>query len=289
MSQVFTGQNVNFSKIATGTPASFCRGGSGVSIDVDPHLIVKSLVGSKRHVIPGLEEVTGTFSGVVGVAKTDLAKFFPTTAGQTVADFPDFIVEVDDATTGAEWILTTCQPSSAKLSFTDGPDAELECEFEVKAVWLDYQAIGTDIPVYNSYLNYAPQHCVIQVGGADADVLSFDLSIDLGTEMFTPKNTKAVTEKRRPDAYYITKSDITLSIVTSDILVLNADRPSDTIAAGDLTITLNNGTGAQDILITCDSFICIKAGVKCEAEGMVGFEHEFIPSTGDTHNRVTFA
>ena len=288
MANVYNSLVTGFSKISSGTPAAIARKLDSVSLGFDGALIINKGINGQRMIIPGLEDITVGFSGA-GVDKADMARWFPTTKGVQVANFPDFLAEVDDGSTGAEWVFEDGQPSSATVSFDGGPDAMLMFSGEMKFPYMTKSAIGTYTPVYNSYSGFAPQHDVVQIDGADADVLSWSLSSELSIASNTPHNTKSLDQKRRVDGYYITDIEFTLELTTSSILMLNESKPTDTLSNYDITMTLDNGTDAEDILITCNNFIPQSYNMEVSGTGDAVFSHSFIVDSGSVFGAVTFA
>lgn len=286
-SNVFTGQVQGISKIAAGTPAAFCRAITGGSVTISPNNIRKVGIGGQLHVRKGTQDVEMSVT-CVGVARTDLALWFPTTAGVVVANFPDFLVEVDDGTNGQEWVLSGGQPGSVKMSCSDGPDAEVEYTFTMKFDTVTEQARGTKACVYNSLKGHTINDIAVAFAAAAQGCLSFELSNDLGIEMHNPADGKTAGSHTLPDGYYVTKNAPTFSCVTSNVFKGTA-MDGDTWTAEDIVLTLANGTAGENITITLDDWVPESWNMPVEAEGRIGFAHEFAPGDGTIYNRVTTA
>lgn len=288
-SNVFTGQVQGLSKIATGTPAAFCRAVTGGSLSISPNNVRKVGIGGQLHVRKGTQDCELSVS-CVGVSKTDLALWFPTTAGVVVASFPDFLVEVDDGAAGQEFVLSGGQPGSVKVSCGDGPDAEVEYEFTMKFDTVTEQARGMKACVYNAVKNHTINDVTVTFAAATQGCLSFELSNDLGLEMHNPADGKTAGSKTLPDGYYVTKNSPTFSCVTSNVFKGTA-MDGDDWTAENVVLALANGTSGENITITLVGWVPDGSAweMPLEAEGRVGFAHAFAPGDGTIYNRVTIA
>ena len=284
MPNIFNGQVIGLSKTSGGTPSAFCRAVSGGTFSRNPNNVVKGGIGGQRHVRKGADEVSLDWT-CVGPAKTDLALWFPTTVGVQVASFPDFLVEVDDGSNGCELVVSGGQPASCTISVGEGPDAEVEYSFSAKFTTATEQAVGTDVAVYNSVLGHTINDITVQQAAADYGILSFELRGDLGIAMVNAMDTKASDSQTIPTAYAITKQDVTFTCSSTDEWQLDS-MDGDTWTAGDIVITMANGTGAEDITITLDDFVPDEFNMPLEAEDIEKFGHSFIPGAGTAYNRV---
>lgn len=287
MANIYTGQVQGVSLIATGTPAAFCRKVSGGELKVDMSNVVNKGIGGTLHVRKGTSQISLSIT-CVGVESTFLAYFFPTTAGVTVANFPDFLVECDDGSTGQEWVLSNAQPKSVKVSCSNGEDAEVEYEFEIMAATVTPAAAGTDVPVYNGHPGFTINDVHVQVGAADVGVMSFDLSNDLGTKIVNTMDLKASGSKTMPTAVVPVSQDVKLSFTTTNSLGSTGVFADDHTLV-DVTIAMDNGaTGA--VAATLHDFVPRTWNMPLQAEDVVAFAHEYEPGGDSTiYNRVTFA
>lgn len=277
---IFTGQVVGLSKIATGTPAAFCRQVLSGSLSVDPHNISKVGIGAQKRVRKGVNEVTLECT-VVGIDKVDLQLFFPLDATAQVADFPDFLVEVDDGTNGLEYTLLGGQPASCTISIGDGVDAEVEYKLTMKFTTMESAAVGTAAAVYNTYLGHCKPDIKVTVGAACDGILSMDISSDVGLEMVKTLCSGGIDA----DLYVVTKNDIKAAFVTTS--ALNADTIlDDEWVAADIVLTFANGTAGENITITISDMIPTGFTLPLEAEGIVGFDQEYELADGVTYGRV---
>lgn len=291
MSNFFNGQVVGLSKVTTGTPntpVEFCQEVLSGTFSAPYNMIQKAGLGGRTHVRKGTMRPTLRVR-CVGPALADIAKFFPTSAGVQVASFPDFLVEVDDGTNGNEFILTNGQPGPCTISLAQGEDSEVEYEFEMQFATIADQAVGTNAPVYNSFLNHTINDTTVQFGGADAGVLSFSLTNGVTLGMFNPADTKASGSQTLPGGFGIQAYSPRFSCTVSDLYdVTNWD--ADTLTPFNVTIALANGTGAQDITYTLSNFVYSDPEIPLEAETVpLAFPLILIPSSGTVYNRVALA
>jgi len=286
MSNVFTGQVQGISKIATGTPAAFCRAISGGDFAIDPNNTIFNGIGGQVVARKGANAITLSFT-CGGVDKADLALWFPVTAVVQVATFPDFLIEVDDGTNGQEWVLTGGQPSSAKVSCAGGLGSEVQYTLGMSFKLATEQAVGTKVPVYNSLIGHTNNNIGVTYGGAAAGTLSFDLSNDLGAEFHNPMDAKTAGVQHVVDGVYITKNDVKFSAVLSNVLKGTA-MDVDTWTPEAVVIAMLNGTAGQNITATLSNMVPGAWGMPVEAQGRIGFKHEWIPGPGTAFNRVVF-
>jgi hypothetical protein len=283
MAAPYNGQVVGLSKIATGTPSAFCREVISGSLSLPDNMISKAGIGGQVHVRAGTIIPTLRFR-CVGPAKTDVALWFPTTAGIQVASFPDFLVEVDD-TSGMEFVLSGGQPGPCTISLGSGEDAEIEYEFEINFAVVTQQAAGTDVPLYSAFLGHTINDTTIQFGGSDAGCTGFSLSNGISLKAHNPADTKVAGVKRFPSAFGITSYAPRFSC-TVDNLYDVGNWDADTKTSLDITITLANGTAGQDALITLDDWVYSNPEIPLEPEDIIGFPLEFLPASGNVYNRV---
>lgn len=283
----YNGTVTGASKIATGTPAAFCRAVTGGTLTLNPHNVRKRGAGGQLHARKGTTETTLSLS-VVGVAKTDLAKWFPTSTGTQVSDFPDFLVEVDDGVSGREFVLTSGQPSNCSIKLDQGDDAEVEVDVEMRFAAFSGYAAGTYVPAYNSVKGHTVNDASVTISGVTENVMSFTLSNDLGATSRNPLNGKTAGAKTFPAAVTINGNDPSFSCVTSDEYNVE-NLAADDWTAVDVVVTLANGTSAENITVTLDDWIAENFNFPVTGEDFDGFSHEFRPGDGTTYNRVKFA
>lgn len=277
---VYTGQVTGVSKIATETPSAFCRAISGGSFKRNPNSIEKKGIGNQIHRVRGVDEIDLEFT-CVGVDKTDLQLFFPTTVAPNVTGFPDFLVEVDDGTGGQEFVLGGCEPSSITISLAE--NGEIEYKVAIKAASATEAAIGTDVPVYNAYSGHSIVHAATTVGGAAVGMVSFELSNDCGAQFYKTMDSAAGIAAT---GVVITTQNPTLKFATTDSL--NIAGMDGAFTPVDIVITLANGTAGENITITCNDMEPTSWEMPLEAEGIIYFAHEYALSSGALFNRIVF-
>lgn len=287
MANVYNGMVAGLSKIATGTPAAFCRKVSSATITRSANNIRNAGIGGQLQVRKGTDEITLDMT-CVGVSNTDLALWFPTTAGVQVASFPDFLVEVDDGSNGLEYVLSGGQPSSATITCSGGAASQLEVQLQAKFTTATEQAAGTDVPVYNSVIGHTINDIAVAQGTRTYGALSFSLSCDLGTEMVNTMDGKSASAKTIPTSYIITTVNPSLTVETTDEWQMDT-MDGDTWTAGNITITCANGVTAENSTITLTNWVPSELNIPLEAEGMVSFGHSFEPGSGTIYNRVAFS
>lgn len=285
----FSGMVQGISKIATGTPAAFCRACYGGSFDRKPNNIIVVGIGSQRQVIKGVDIVTLT-AQISGIAVADLALWFPATAVVQVGSFPDFLVEVDDGTNGAEWVLSGGQPVSAKVSHNGNSESKVDIELTLMALATD-AAAGTDVPVYHTDAQHPGWIASdVKYAASAKKTASWDLSVDLGTKHVGLCDAKVAGALTVPTGFYTTQRAYTFNSVTHDVFEGDA-MEGDTWTPGNITVELNNqiGAGADDVIFTCSNFVPDGFNMPFESEDVVGFAHSFIPGSGTQHGRITVA
>ena len=276
----------------TGTPAALCEKVESGSLAIGQNIIENFGIGNRRQTRWGTISAALDFT-CTGMAKTTLAKWFPTAKGTQVADFPaassGFLVEADDGSNGIECLLHDCQPAGCTLTMDQGETAQLMAACQVMSASPDSQAVYTDEPVYTGYSGHTINDCTAQIDSADAGVLSFSLSNGLGVVMSNPMNTKASGVKRLPGGYYINAFAPEFSFDTEEDYNFADLFDDDTPAGVDITLAFANGTGAEDFTITLDSWIPSEWNMPLEPLGLVGFRHVWRPASGTIFNRVQIA
>jgi len=276
MSEVLFYDMVGFSKIATATPAEFCRELHGGQFSYETNPIIRRGTGGQRKVLKGMSGIT-TSCRCTGVAVADWSLWLPGALDLQIASMFDCLAEVDDGTEGAEFVLTGGQPSKFGLEWTDAPDAEVE--FVLDAVWAlaTEQAVGTAAPVYftdATAAGYGPGDMSVVIGD-DPGVISIKLAVDLLTKVHNTATVRAAGVKTNPDSYHLTGVDPTCELITTEPIVIT-QLTDDEYTAGDIVVTLDNGVVADDAAITLKDMICPNFNLPWEGEGKIGFAHSFI-------------
>jgi hypothetical protein len=287
----FNGNALGISKIATATPAAFCRACTGGSYSRKPNNIVKAGIGAQRHVLKGQDEVDLSVD-CVGVALADVQKWMPTTVGCQMAAFPDFLVEVDDGVNGEEWVLTGCQPSSLKVSCGDGVDAEVEYSFGIKARLATDGAACVLAPVYHTASTqngHTLGHVTCTIGGAATrQVLSWEFGVDLSLQMYNLQDGKTAGARTVPTGYVITAVGYSFSFVTAGPYLGDA-MDGDAWTAMTSTIALSNGSAGQNQTYTLTGFVPDSFNMPLDPESMGKFAHEMILGDGPVVSGITAA
>ena len=290
MPNVYTGQVQGLSLIAGSTPAAFCREVLGGQLTVDLHNIRKIGIGAQVHARKGTNEIRLEWN-CVGPSATSLAKWFPTTAGVTVADFPaastNFLVDVDDGTNGQEWVLSGCQPDTVKVSCAEGLDSEVEYAFSIIATTATLASAGTEVPVYNSVRGHTVNDVTVSYGSAEYGTLSFDLNNSLGARLYNAMDGKGSGAHSIATGALITRQEPTLAVVTTDEFKIGTGTTTvldeDDHADEDITLAFANGTSGENITIVCSNMIPENVNMPLEAEGLVGFGHTFGIGSSSAH------
>lgn len=286
----FNGLVQGISKIATSTPSALCRACIGGSYERNPNNSVITGISNQRQVIKGLDEITVNVD-CIGMAKEDLALWFPTTVGTSMASFPDLLLSVFDGTNGLDWVLTGCQPLSAKVSCGDGPDAMVQISLGIKGVLATEAAGGTGVPVYHSASTqggFHRKHCTVTYGGVAKQTLSWEFGVDLSTEMYDLMDGKTAGSLSVPTGYIIKSADYSFSCTTAGVFKGDA-MDGDGWTPEDIVIALANGTAGQNQTWTLDDFVPSAWNMPFGPEDMIAFAHEFIPGSGTVVNRITVA
>ena len=284
----FNGQVIGLSALSSSSvPVAFCRAVTGGTFSCDFGQIVKKGVGAQKSKRKGTTDATIQFS-CVGVSKTDVARWFPTTAGAQVAAFLDFLVEVDDGTNGLELKLTSCQPGACTIAVAEND--EITYDFEVKVQLVTSQAAGTAACAYTSLKGHTINDVTVEVSSAAFGVMDFSIANGMTLAMHNPMDGKTATLKTWPVAWVINTMDPVLSM-TTDEQYNYGNWWDDTNTEVDVVIGLVNGTSAENVTITCDNFSQDEGTiVPLEPEpGVVGFPSTWSAGSGKVYNRVQFA
>jgi len=285
--EFFNGQVMGCCTIAAGVPSGFCRAVLGGNMSFPFNTIQKVGIGGQNHTRKGLQLPTLRFR-CVGVDKANLALWFPTTAGVQVAAFPDFLVEVDDGSAGKEFVLSDGQPGACTISLGEGPDAEVEYEFEAQFATVTSQDVGTDTPAYlSTYLGHTHNDVVVQVGGVDANILTFQLQNGLTCAEINACNTKVSGSKTYPSAFGIASYKPSLAVTVSNLFNVSTWE-ADTSTAATMTIAMANGTAGQNITATLTDWVYDSPEIPIEGEGLAAFPMQFIPHQSTVYNRIAF-
>jgi hypothetical protein len=271
------------------TPVEFCQAVLGGTFSAPFNDIQKAGLGGQWHSRKGTQLPTLRFR-CVGPALADIERWFPDEACVQVADFPDFLVVVDDGAAGMQFVLSDGQPVACKISLGEGDDAEVEYEFEMQFATVTQQAVATDAVVYNELLNHTRNDCTVQFDAADFNVLSWQLTNGLTLGPVNACNTKLADHKTFPVAFGITGYKPSFSATVSNLFNVD-DWDADVDTAADITIALANGVpaGAEDITYTLHDFTYMSPEVPLEPEGIASFPVEFLPYEGQVYGRVTLA
>jgi len=270
---------LGFSKIATGTPAGFCREVTGGDFTLDPHDIVTPGIGNRIHNRKGVEEATAK-AQCYGVVYADLVKWFPVDGALTVSSVPDFLVDLDGTT---QYTLTSCQPGAATISNAGG-NAHTINDLEIKGI---ADVMTGETAVYLSTKGHTLKDITITIGGADYNVLSWSLTNGLVTEMEIYGDGPTADHEWEPDAFII--SDITGPVFTCTTrLKLLPDQNVRNWTAGlAIVITLANGTPAENLTFTLSDFSATGPyNVPFETGAVSGFQNTFTILDGVRHGRA---
>lgn len=292
-------QNVAVTNATGSGVTAFCRKVSGGTFDYNLNNVRNFGIGAQVSTIKGVGQANLSFT-CKGVTAANLAKWFPTTAGVQVADFPaassGFLVEVDDGTNGQEWYLTGCQPTTCSVALAQGLNTEVEVTFGVVATTATLKTATTATAAYNAFLGHAIDHVTMQVGTANHKIMSFTVNNDLGTTVERSLDTGG--DETVATGAYITTQTPTCSFVTRDVykMALGSTTLQDSTAHldEDIAIVMANGNASQNITITMLNMVPDSLNMPLEAQGMVGFGHEFgaggqVAAHPTVYGRVTVA
>jgi hypothetical protein len=187
-----------------------------------------------------------------------------------------------------QFVLSDGQPGACTISLGEGDDAEVEYEFEMQFATVTQQAVTTDTVVYNALLGHTRNDCTVQFSAADFNVLSWQLTNGLTLGPVNACNTKLADHKTFPIAFGITGYQPSFSATVSNLFEVD-DWDADVDTAADITIALENGTGAEDITFTLGAFTYMSPEVPLEPEGIASFPVEFLPYEGQVYGRVVLA
>jgi hypothetical protein len=291
MPNIYTGA-VQGACICAGTTTAgaltgFARKVSGGTFSRNPSNIKNVGIGGQLQVLKGTDEVSLELT-CVGVAKTTLAYWFPTTAGVVVASFPNMLVEVDDGTNGQELVLAYGQPSNATISCQE--NGQIEYTLGMKFKTCTEIAANTTAPVYLSTLGHSQNQIAVTYGTTAYGTNNFTLTNDTGCTMYNTADGKTAGSQTVPTGYVCTKStqDAKFEAALTDQFKM-AGMDGDSWTAADIVLALANGVTAENITITLDGWVPDGFTMPLQADGIVLFGHTFVPGSGTTYNRVQFA
>lgn len=292
MAERYNYQVTGAAKWAEGqTVTAFCRQILGGNMEVISHDPGEIGAGGQWWSRKGTYELTLTLR-CLGIALADQQLWFPTTAGVQMVSFPSFLAEVDDGTSGREFVVTEGQPGTFRASVNEAMDGRIEYEVSMKFAEATPQAVGTAAAAYNSLKCHTINDVTVQATSADIDCLSFELTNDLNPQPNNPMNTKEAGSKTAVDGYYLNQqAPPGFSCVTGGMFKGDeSDDPlfKDAWTPEDITIALANGTGAEDITYTLSDYKPTRWNLPVGAD-MDGFAHEFGHEGETVYNAVTLA
>lgn len=289
MAERYNYQVTGASWISEGTPAALARTVRG-SLEIVSHDPLEIGAGGQLWTRKGAYEATVSLS-CVGMVLADQQLWFPTSAGVQVASFKDMLVEVDDGTSGREWVLSEGQPASIQIAVSEAMDGYIAQQIVAKYALVTPQAIGTDVCVYNSVNGHTINDTRVTGGAADIDCLSFELSNDLGITPNNPMNERSAGSKTAIDGYFINpQAGPGLSFVTGGPLwggtgdELFDDAWTDVSYA----IALANGTAGENISYALSEFTPRQWNMGVGGDHS-GFAHVLAPAAGTVYNRVVLS
>jgi hypothetical protein len=292
MSNIYTAAILGVCKLSTAgtSPTPLCRKFSGGSFSIDPHNSINEGGGGIDLLRKGTSEITVNLT-CAGLASSDVALFFPTTRTTQVASFPGLLVELDDGTIGAEWVLTGGQPASITVSCGDGADAQVEYQLTMKYATAATVARGTFAASYNSYKSHTVNEAYVTVGGSAVGSLSWEVSNDLGCEMHNPMDAaKSANSRTLPNGYYITQSRSRVQIVSSNLLHGVDQALADDWTAANIIVALANGVTDENVTFTASTFVRDNAfELPLSSGGRIGFSNEFRPDSGQQWGRIAIS
>ena len=273
-----TGFIQGLSKIATGTPAAFAATVTG-SMSWDTQTAEHRGTGGQVVRRKGASKVTIEFEAT-GVAPADMALWFPTTAGEQVGSFPDFLVDDGDQ----QWILTGGVPGAGTIGKGAGETDLLTFSGSVEFALATPTSGKT--AVYTTLTGYAKADIVASLG-SEGGINSFEISNGAGTEARNPMDSKSAGALTFPASVALTSFDPTAKIETDEKLA-GAELYADDYTAADLVIVCDNGVDTP-FSITCSDVVQSVYNGPVQADGIVYYSYDLVFGTGNVFNRVTFA
>ncbi len=259
---------------------AWCRECSSGEFKLPFQQIVKKGAGGQLHKRKGTTDPTLSMT-CVGVAKTDMARFWPTAAGAQVADIPNLLVTV---TGGNQYKLYSCQPGPASFAISEDDEWEFTCEIKAKVALTSGKTT-----VYNSLLGHTTNDTKVSISGNGFGVMDASLANGLTAIMHNPMDGKTAGSRTQPDGYMIAGGGTPSLDVTTDDQHNKAEWLKDTNTKATVVLALTNGTSGEDITITCADWSQDEATpVPLQGEGKVLFPSTWTPDDGNTYGRVAF-
>ena len=273
------------SKIATATPAAFCNAAVKGSLALNYNQQRRPAVAQKVSVFKGIQEATLNLSGCYGIAKTDLVKWFPTTAGLQVAAFPDFFVECVD---GTKWTITACQPGAAKVSLGADLQSIVEWDLTLRGIATEASAGASATAPYTSLGHFNRNAVATTIATATRGLVSFDLNNGLDCKGIILGDTAGTAgHMTEPEGYDVQLSADGVTITLGTEQTWDATWNADTNTPFSVVIALTNGTSGENQTYTATNFVVNSKDIPFETtDGRTVYAHTLGIDTGNLFGRI---
>lgn len=266
-------------KSNSGTPAAFAATVTG-SFTWDTQTAEHKGAGGQVVRRKGVSKVSIEFEAT-GVAAADMALWFPATAAETVATFPDFLVDDGDD----QYILTGGEPGAATIS-KGGSETDLLL-FKGSAEFALATPTSAKTVVYTSLTGYAKSDIVATLGSTQG-INSFEISNGAATEARNPMDTKSAGALTWPASVALTGYDPSAKIETDAKLATAELYADDYTGSVDLVIACDNGIDTA-MTITCSDIIQSVYTGPVQADSIVYYSYDLMFGTGNVFGRVVFS
>lgn len=263
------------------TPAAFAASVTG-TFQWDPQTAVHRGAGGQKVARKGTSKFTMDFEAT-GVTAADMALWFPTTAGEQVAAFPDFIL--DDGET--QFILTGGVPGAG--SITKGASETDLLMFKGSVEFADVSVTSGKTILYTTLSGYAKPDITASLGALQG-INSFEISNGGGTAARNPMDTKVAGSLTKPASVALVSYDPSAKIETDAKLEDDfAELLADYWTLADLVIALDNGVDTA-ITITCTDIAQGVYNGPVQADSIVYYSYDLqFAGTGNVFNRIQFS
>jgi len=266
------------------TPAGLARVVTGTyKLDSGPH--TGDGIGDQTVTMPGVHTAQLDLEPI-GMDKTELLKFFPSTGAADLTDLTPMLLLTD---TGHLYKLSYGTPGAASISAStpDGMNSwlstKLTCMFgKVEA--------GTGTPIYLTTHGHRRRDASVTMDTAAAGITSWEISNGLGLEPDANFDARSVgDEDALPDGWLAREMNPTFACTFKNPLAL-----TDRIATGayvphDFVISLANGTAAEDVAFTLTDWIAPEDAQELQAQGIRHFKYDWKRGSGTISGRLTAA
>lgn len=263
------------------TPAGVAAAIDG-DYEINRNAIETESIGDQVVVVPGFTTATINFKAL-GFLKAELVKFAEPAAGAAMTALGVYLLQTD---TGEIYKLENGCGSNLKIEV--GADANSMVQVS-GTMQFGKVSETTGTPVYLTTGGHQKRHTAVTVDGSAATVNTFALDSGLSVE----PQANLDSARTAYAGWNCTESKPTFTCEMSTLL----EDPTDFLAGDlngdfvphDIVITLDNGTGAEDLSFTLSDMIAPTRKGTLQTKGVIYHSYEWARGTGAITGRLTIA